>query len=122
MNLWIIASGLLAALCTAGHAVAGHNMYFQPIQSHLTDATQASVFSGMWHLITLHFALSSLILLLYGAQGRSELAVWLIAAQFGSYSLIYLFLSLRLGNLGKLFQWMLFAGVGLLAAIGGISS
>ncbi len=122
MNLWIIASGLLAALCTAGHAVAGHNMYFRPIQSHLTDATQSSVFSGMWHLITLHFALSSLILLLYGAEGRSEIAVWLIAAQFGGYAVIYFILSLRLGGIAILFQWMLFAAVGLFAAIGAISS
>lgn len=121
MNLWIIASGLLAALCTAGHAVAGRNMYFQSIQSHLTDALQSSVFSGMWHLITLHFSLSSLVLLVCGAQGRSEIAVWLIAAQFGGYAVIYLILSLRLGSAGKLFQWMLFAGVGVLAAIGAIS-
>ena len=121
MNPWIIASGLLAALCTAGHAVAGHKMYFRSIQSHLTDATQSSVFSGMWHLITLHFALSSLMLLLYGAQGRSDIAVWVIVAQFGGYAVIYLILSLRLGSLGKLFQWMPFAGVGLLAAIGAIS-
>jgi hypothetical protein len=31
---------------------------------------------------------------------------------------IYLILSLRLGSLAELFQWMPFAGVGLLAAIG----
>jgi len=122
MNLWIIASGLLAALCTAGHAVAGHKMYFRSIQLRLTDPTQSGVFSGMWHLITLHFAFSSLILLLYGAQGRPEMVVYLVAAQFGGYAVIYLILSLRLGGVGKLFQWMPFAGVGLLAVIGGMSS
>lgn len=122
MNLWIIASGLLAALCTAGHAVAGRNMYFRPIRSHLTETVQSSVFSGMWHLITVHFSLSSLALLICGIQGRPGLAVWLIAAQFGGYAVIYLILSMRLGSAGKLFQWTLFAGVGLLAAIGAISS
>ena len=122
MNLWIVASGVLAALAAAGHALAGRDMYFRSIRSHLTDATQSSVFSGMWHLITLHFSLSSLVLLVCGAQGRSGIAVWLIAAQFAGYAVIFLVLSLRLGSVGRLFQWMLFAAVGLLAAIGAISA
>jgi len=119
MNPWIIASGLVAALCTAGHAIAGRG-YFRSIHSQLTDATLSGLFSGMWHLITLHFMASSLVLLACGAQGRSGIAVWLIAAQFGCYAVIYLFLTLRLGGIGRLFQWMPFAAVGLLAAIGAV--
>ena len=121
MNWWGLASGLLAALCTAGHAFAGHRMFLRPIQSHLTDAVQSRGFSAMWHLITLHFALSSLVLLACAVHGRSGLAVWLIAAQFAGYAVIYLVQSLRLGSVRRLFQWALFAGVSLLAAIGATS-
>jgi len=122
MNWWIIAGGLLAAVCTAGHAWAGRDMYFRPIRSRLTDAVQASVFAGMWHFITIAFALSSLMLLACGIAGRSGSAVWLVAAEFAGYGAIDLVLSLRLGSLATLFQWMLFAGVGLLAAIGAVLS
>src|SRR5262249_41571017 len=97
-------------------------MFFRPIQLRLTDALQSSVFTGMWHLITVHFALSSLALLVCGIRGRLDLAVWLIAAQFAGYAVIYLVLSLRLGNIRTLFQWTLFAAVAVLAGMGALLS
>jgi len=74
----------------------------------------------MWHLITVNFALSSLALLAAGTMGRSDFAVPLIAAQFLCYAAVYFFQSVKLGSSLKLFQWTLFAAVGMLAAIGAV--
>jgi hypothetical protein len=98
MNLWLIASGLLAAACAAGDAFAGRSMFYRPIASRLSDALLASIFSGMWYLITLHFALSAGALFAAGILGRPEFAGWLVAAQFLGYAAIYFVLSLRLGG------------------------
>jgi len=59
MTWWCLTNGLLALLIAAGHALAGRHMYFRPIKA-LLDAEHSAIFSGMWHLITLHFAVSSL--------------------------------------------------------------
>ena len=122
MNLWLIASGLLAAACTAGHAFAGRSMFYEPIASRLTDPSQATIFSGMWHLITVNFALSAAALLAAGILGSPGFVGLLVAAQFLGYAAIYLVLSLRLGGPWKLFQWVLFTGTGLLAAIGTVTA
>ena len=47
-----------------------------------------------------------------------DLAVALAATQFAANEAINLILSLRLGQAMKLGQWVLFAGVAVLAAIG----
>ncbi len=118
MNWWVEASGLLGASCTAGHALAGHHKYFLPIKARLHDAEQSAIFSGMWHLITLHFGLSSLALIYCGFWNVGAPIVWLIAAQFLAYGAIYLVLSVRLRGLGRLFQWTLFGAVGVSASVG----
>jgi hypothetical protein len=118
MNWWITASGGLAAVSAAGHALAGRTMFFQPIRARLADPMHAAVFTGMWHFITAHFVLSALFLLACGYLGRSDLAVALVVTQFATYAAINLLLSLRLGHALRLAQWLLFAGVAILAALG----
>ena len=108
----------MALLCTAGHATAGARLFFRPIRSAVSNDLQAGVLTGMWHLITIHFALSAAALFALGALGGQAATAWLIAAQFAGYALTYLLVSLRLGGLTKLFQWLLFACTALLAAGG----
>jgi hypothetical protein len=57
-----------------------------------------------------------------GILGRPEFAGWLVAAQFLGYAAIYFVLPLRLGGPGRLFQWMLFSGTGLLTGIGTVTA
>ena len=57
MNWLMAAAGLMASMCTAGHAIAGRRMFYHPIKSAITDKLHAGVLTGMWHLITIHFAL-----------------------------------------------------------------
>ena len=62
MNWWMLAGAAMAAICAAGHTIAGWNMFYRPIRSAITDDLAGGVLTGMWHLITIHFALSALAL------------------------------------------------------------
>ena len=114
MNWWMLAGGLMALVCAAGHAVAGLNMFYRPIKAAIGNELLAAVLTGMWHLITISFALSALALFFVGAYGRRDTAAWLIAAQFLGYATVYLAISLRLGGALKLFQWIPFAATAVL--------
>jgi hypothetical protein len=122
MNWWLLSAGLMASVCAAGHAIAGRTMFYRPIRSAITSELQAGVLTGMWHLITIHFTLSALALIVLGAQGRQSAAVLLIAAQFAGYAITYPAISLRLGGLLQLFQWLPFATTAILAAAGVLSA
>jgi hypothetical protein len=118
VNWWMIGGGLMALGCTAGHAVAGLNLFYRPVRSMITNEIHAGILTGIWHLITIHFALSALALLMLGTYGRHDAAAWLVAAQFAGYAVLYLAISLRLGGALKLFQWIPFAGTAIVTAIG----
>jgi hypothetical protein len=118
VNWWMFAGGLMAMSCAAGHAIVGFNMFYRPIKSAITNEIHTGILTGMWHLITIHFALSGLALLVLGAFARQDAVGWLVAAQFASYAALYLSLSWRLGGALKLFQWIPFAVTAILAAAG----
>jgi hypothetical protein len=118
VNWWMLAGGLMALSCAAGHAVAGLNMFYRPIKLTITNELLAGVLTAMWHLITIHFSLSAIALFVLGAQGRAPAVAWLIAVQFAGYAALYLAISLRLGKILRLFQWIPFGVTAILAAVG----
>jgi len=118
VNWWMLAGGLSALVCTVGHALAGVGMFYRPIKTAIADPVQAGVFSGMWHLITINFAMSAIALIVFGVYGPAREVAWLVAAQFAGYAAVYLAISLRLGGVLRLFQWMPFGLTAILAAIG----
>ena len=122
MNWWMLAGGLMALVCAAGHAIAGLNMFYRPIKAAIGNELLAAVLTGMWHLITISFALSALALFFVGAYGRRDTAAWLIAAQFLGYATVYLAISLRLGGALKLFQWIPFAATAVLTGAGALAA
>jgi hypothetical protein len=63
MNWWMVAAGAMALVCAAGHAVAGRGMFYRPIKADLRSELHAAVFTGMWHIITIHFTLSAIALI-----------------------------------------------------------
>src|SRR6516225_2536431 len=85
----MLAGGLSALVCTAGHALAGVGMFYRPIKTSVADPLQAGVFTGMWHLITINFALSAIALIVCGVYGPAREVGWLVAAQFAGYSAVY---------------------------------
>ena len=80
MNWWTLASGLSALVCTAGHAAGGVGMFYRPIKAAIADHLQAGVFTGMWHLITINFALSASALIVLGIYGPARAVTLLVAA------------------------------------------
>jgi len=43
MNWWMFAGGLMALICTAGHAIAGSELFYRPIKSAIINKLHASV-------------------------------------------------------------------------------
>jgi len=116
MNWWMLVAGLMALICAAGHAIAGWSMFYRPIKSDLRSELHASVFAGMWHIITINFALSAIALVALSTRGYGNAVAWLVAAQFAGYAVVYLIISLRLSAALKLFQWMPFGATAILSA------
>jgi hypothetical protein len=122
VNWWMFAGGLMAMSCAAGHAIAGLNMFYRPIKSAITNELHAGILTGMWHLITIHFVLSGLALLVLSTYGQQDAVVWLVAVQFVGYATLYLGISLRLGGALKLFQWIPFSITAILAATAAVTA
>ena len=122
MNWWQLAGGVMALVCAAGHAIAGRGLFYRPIISELRSELHAGVFTGMWHIITINFALSAIALVVLSARGHGNIVASLIAAQFAGYAAVYLVLSLRLGGALKVFQWIPFAATAILSASGAIAT
>ena len=122
MNWWMVAGGTMALICAVGHAIAGRSMFFRPIKSDLRSEIHAAVFTGIWHIVTINFALSAIALVALSARGHGNTVASLIAAQFAGYAAVYLVLSLRLGRALKLFQWMPFGATAILSALGAITT
>jgi hypothetical protein len=122
MNWWMLAGGLMALICAVGHAIVGWSMFYRPISSVITSDLHAGVFTGLWHLITINFALSAAALLVVGEFARESALAWLIVAQFAGYAIVYLAISLRLGSALALFQWMPFAATAILSAASALTA
>jgi len=93
-------------------------MFYRPIKATIADPLQVGVFTGMWHLITIIFAVSAIALLVLGVYGSGRPVAWLVAAQFAGYAVVYVAISLRLGGVLRLFQWIPFGVTAILASIG----
>jgi hypothetical protein len=121
MNWWMVAGGVMALVCAAGHAIAGQRMFYRPIMADLRSELHAGVFTAMWHLITINFALSAIALIVLSTRGHGDAVAWLVAAQFAGYAAVYLVISLHLSGALKLFQWMPFGATAILSALGAIA-
>jgi hypothetical protein len=122
MNWWMLAGGAMALICAAGHAVAGRGLFYRPIKANLRCELHAAVFTGMWHIITIHFTLSAIALLALGIRGHGNAVAWLVAAQFAGYAAVYLVISVRLSGALRLFQWLPFGATAILSALGAITT
>jgi hypothetical protein len=79
-------------------------------------------FTGMWHIITIHFTLSAIALVAVGIRGHGHPVARLVGAQFAGYAAVYLIISLRLGGALKLVQWLPFGATAILSALGAITT
>jgi hypothetical protein len=121
VNWWLVVAGLGALASAGGHAVEGEKMFHRSMRATLSDRLHQAVLDNLWYIVTIHLAISG-VALLVGGFGRADgLLATVVCAQFAAYAALALGLSLRLGGIVRLPQWMLFAVVALLAAFGASS-
>jgi len=93
---------------------------FIGLRAALSQRLHQGILDNVWHIVSIHFAVSGIGLLI-GALGSGGLFASVVSAQFGSYAALALGISLRLGGIARLPQWLLFAVVALLCAFGASS-
>ena len=125
MDGLIIASGVLAAFAAIGHLVIGGKSFLVPMTSAQFDAVPKKVMHCVFHFITVDFFLSAGLLLLagfgVGLKWDPSLAIFLVGAKFGGYAVVQVAMVLASGipkGLAKIFQWVFFVGISVLALIG----
>lgn len=121
MNWWFLMAGLGALASAAGHAFAGEKMFHRPMRAALSDRLHQGVLDNLWHIVTVHFAVSGIALLFLGLGRGDALLASAVGLQFAAYAGVALGISLHLGAVTRLPQWMLFAVVALLTAVGALS-
>jgi hypothetical protein len=120
VNWWFLMAGLGAVASAGGHA--GVKMFRWPIHAALSQRLHQGIPDNVWHIVSIHFAASGIALLLGALARRDDLLAPVVSAQFGAYAALALGISLRLGGIAQLLQWMLLAAVAVLAALGASSS
>src|SRR5215475_6670707 len=121
MNWWLLMAGLGAIASAAGHAFAGEKMFHRPMRAALSDPLHQGVLDNLWHIVTVHFAVSAIALFFLGFARGDALLAWAVGLQFAAYAAVALGISLHLGAVTRLPQWMLFAVVALLTGVGASS-
>jgi len=95
-------------------------MFHRPMRAALSQRLHQGILDNLWHIVSIHFAVSGIGLLI-GALGSGGLFASVVSAQFGSYAALALGISLRLGGIARLPQWLIFAVVAVLCAFGASS-
>jgi hypothetical protein len=118
MNPWLLAAGLLMAVCAGLHAILGGPEINAPVQaSELTPLVRA-VMAVVWHVLTALFVIFALGLF-WSARHPAPALLWTILAT--SLSFVALFVGIGLVALGSVTlmpQWSLFAAISVLILLG----
>jgi hypothetical protein len=122
VNWWLLMAGLGAIASAGGHAFAGEKMFRRSMRVALSERIHQGIFDNVWYIVSIHFAVLGIALLLGGFGRGDGLFASFVSAQLGACAALALGISLRLGGISQLPQWMLFAAVALLAALGASSS
>jgi hypothetical protein len=93
-------------------------MYYRPIVARLPEPKLAAVFTAIWWIITLTFALAGLALIYSGTVSYQGTTVLLGGAQFLACAIVYLALSLKIRRPFALPQWVPFLTISVLCAFG----
>jgi hypothetical protein len=125
MNWPIFIGGLFALFATFGHLTLGNTRFLQPMLAASFDAVPKKVMHAVFHYITAFLLLSAALLIAIGVGfsfgEETRLAVWFIAANYTLFAVGQIALALTSGipsALTKLFQWVFWVVIAVLAWIG----
>ncbi len=125
MNVLILIAGVLSLFTTAGHVAAGGTMFLKPILDSDAPELPKKVFHALFHLITVNFALFTVVLFLAGLsvdmEPRLAPLVLFCGVSYVLYAAVEVIVALtaRLpGALKKMFVWVFFLTTGVVALLG----
>ena len=125
MNLFLFISGLVAGFTTVGHFAIGSKSFLKPMLNASFDDIPKKVMHSVFHYISVFLVLSTIVLLFLGLSPQlktaSSLLVRFIAihyAVFAAVQIIIAFTSKIEKAIFKLFQWMFFIIIAILAWLG----
>jgi hypothetical protein len=98
MNGYWLAAGIMAALTTGIHVIAGHfNPILPMLRAPFEEAAKRTM-HAVWHAITVALALSALALIAAGLDparyGAGGLLPWFVAIHYVGYTVAFLVVAL----------------------------
>lgn len=125
MNWLVIIAGVLGAFTTIGHFLVGSKEYLKPVLASEIDDLPKKVMQVVFHYVSTFLVLSSVALLLVGfgvdVGEETSLLVRFIAINFIVFTVWELILALSSGMKRapvKMFHWMFFTPIAVLAWLG----
>jgi hypothetical protein len=125
MNWFVLVAGLVAAGVVVGHFLMGTKLYLAPMLAADFDAVARKVMHAVFHYVSVFLVLAAVVLLAAGSgcTGLGDLtgAVRFIAVSFLAFAVWQVVLALGSGikqPLTRMFQWIPFLVIGILALMG----
>ena len=125
MNVLLFISGLVAGFTTIGHFVIGSKSFLKPMLNASWDEIPKKVMHCVFHYVSVFLILSTIVLLLLGLGIRldtaSSLLVRFIAIHYAAFAVVQIVIALTAKiekAIFKLFQWMFFVIIAVLAWLG----
>ncbi len=125
MNLFLFISGLVAGFTTVGHFAIGSKSFLKPMLNASFDEIPKKVMHSVFHYISVFLVLSTIVLLFLGLSPQlktaSSLLVRFIAIHYAVFAAVQIIIALTSKiekAIFKLFQWMFFIIIAVLAWLG----
>jgi hypothetical protein len=122
VNGWLLTAGIIAAVTTVIHVIAGGRSIVRPLLGSEVAAEPRRTLHVVWHMVTADLSISAvaLLALAFAAAPSTALALF-IGAQYLAYAVVFVVVALAADwprPLLRLPQWMLLLPVGVLALLG----
>jgi len=120
MNGWLLVAGVLSLVTTGIHLFAGGPEVHVPLLASSPSPLLQTYVSLLWHATSAILLINSLALLFAAANGRYRVSLaGAVIAQYLAYAALFIGYGLAyLGSLWTTPQWVAFAVMAALAAIG----
>ena len=125
MNWLLLISGLFALFAVVGHFIMGRKQFLIPMMEAAFDDVPKKVMHSVFHYISVFLVLSAAALILVGLgvdfDLDTTLLAWFIALNYSLFAVVQLAIALSSGipkPLTKLFQWVFWVIIAVLAWIG----
>ena len=125
MNWMILISGLAAGFANVGHFTIGSKDFLKPMLQADFDDVPKKVMHCVFHYVSVYMVLSSVVLIAIGLGfsfgTANALLVKFVAINYFLFAIIQIVIAATSNipnGVIKLFQWVFFMGVAILAWIG----